>query len=209
MAAFRLKPGEVSDIVETEDGFHLIQMIERRGEYIDVRHILIQPKVSPAELNRAKLFLDSVAGLVAQKKLSFTEAVQKFSDDPSKNNNGMMINPQTGDTKFMMNQVDPKVFFVIDKLKEGEISTATKWEERGRTQFRAYYLLSRTQPHKADLEQDYAYIQNEALARKKMEAIVRWVDDKVKSTYIYISDPYTDCDFDRPWIPRKKINPDR
>jgi len=198
-AAFRLKPGEVSDIVETEDGFHLIQMIERRGDFINVRHILIQPKVSPVELNKARIFLDSIASLIQSKEITFEEAVLKFSDDPNKNNGGMLLNPASGSARFEISEVDPKIFFVIDKLKEGEISAPVKWEDRGKNQYRIYYLKSRTIPHYANLEGDYARIQQWALDKKKIEFIENWIDKKAEDTYVEIMPPYNDCTFDRKW----------
>ncbi len=198
-AAFRLKPGEVSDIVETEDGFHLIQMIERRGDFINVRHILVQPKVSPIELNNAKLYLDSVADLIMSKEVLFEIAVIKYSDDPNKNNGGMLINPNSGDTRFEIGDVDPKIFFVIDKLKEGEISAPVKWEERGKRLYRIYYLKSRTTPHVANLELDYARIQQWTLDKKKLSVIEDWIDKKVDETFIEVMSPYRECTFDRQW----------
>ncbi|MBN1198319.1 MAG: peptidylprolyl isomerase [Bacteroidales bacterium] len=198
-AAFKLKPGEVSDIVETEDGFHLIQMIERRGDFVNARHILIQPKVSPIELNHARIFLDSIATLIQTKKITFETAVITYSDDPNKNNGGILLNPSSGNSKFEISEVDPKIFFIIDKLKEGEISTPVKWEERGRNQYRIYYLKSRTTPHYANLEGDYARIQQWALDKKKIEVIQRWIDKKADETYIEIMPPYNDCTFDRKW----------
>lgn len=199
-AAFKLKPGEVSGIIETEDGYHLIQMIERRGDFVNVRHILVQPKVSPVELNNAKLFLDSIANLIETKAITFDEAVVKFSDDPNKNNGGMMVNPASGNTKFEIGEVDPKIFFVIDKLKEGEISAPVKWEERGKRLFRIYYLKSRTTPHYANLEDDYARIQQWTKDKKKLGVIEEWIDTMVKETYIEIMPAYRDCTFERQWV---------
>ena len=199
-AAFKLKPGEVSEIVETEDGYHLIQLIERRGDFINVRHILVQPKVSPIELNNAKLFLDSIATIIQANEITFDKAVILYSDDPNKNNGGMLINPASGNTKFEIGEVDPKIFFVIDKLKEGEISTPVKWEERGTRHFRIYYLKSRSTPHYANLEEDYARIQQWTLDKKKLAVIEKWIDNKAEETYIEVMSPYKECTFERQWV---------
>jgi len=202
-AAFKLKPGEISDIVETEDGFHLIQMIERRGEYINVRHILIQPKVSILSLNKAKATLDSVAGLITSKKMPYEQAVLNFSDDPNRNSGGMMINPASGNVKFEASQIDAKVFFVVDKLKQGEVSAPVLSTERGKQDYRIYYLKTRTNPHKANLDDDYARIQILALEKKKEEIIDEWLAGKLNSTYISIKSEYKDCAFRRQWIKTK------
>jgi len=204
-ASFRLKtPGDVSDIVETEDGFHLIQLIERRGEYINVRHILLQPQVSMANLNKAKVSLDSVMLLISTKKMKYEEAVVKFSDDPSKNNGGLLVNNANGTTRFeaaQLSQLDPKVFFIVDKLKVGEISAPVLMKtDRGKQEYRIYYLKDRTNPHRANLDNDYARIQQMALNQKKDKVINEWVNLKITGTFIRISDQYKTCGFTRKWI---------
>jgi len=199
-AAFRLKPGEVSDIVETADGFHIIQMIERKGEYINVRHILLQPKFSIQSLNQAKSFLDSVGTLIRSKKVVFADAVAKFSDDPSRNNGGLIINGATGNSRFEASQLDPKIFLVVDKMKVGEISQAVIYKsDRGKDEYRVYYLKERTVPHKANPEQDYAKLQQWALDSKKNDVIDEWIKQKITKTYISIKEPYTHCEFQRVW----------
>ncbi|MEI6900156.1 MAG: peptidylprolyl isomerase [Bacteroidota bacterium] len=201
-AAFKLKPGEVSDIVETEDGFHLIQLIERRGEYVNARHILLQPKLSIISLSRAKLSLDTVAGLINSKKMTFEDAVKKYSEDPSRNNGGLLINPASGESKFEAAQMDPKIFFVIDKLKQGDLSSPVLYKsERGKEEYRLYFLKERTVPHKANIETDYARIQEMALEKKRMKAVDGWVKEKASKTSIKIMPPYTKmCKFQHDWL---------
>jgi len=200
-AAFKLKPGEVSDIVETEDGLHLIQMIERRGEYVNVRHILLQPQVSLFNLNMAKQSLDSVADMIDSKKITFEQAVARYSDDPGKINSGLMINPIVGGTRFEAGQLDPKIAFIVDKLKVGEISSSVLTKtDRGKQEYRLYYLKLRTNPHKANLNDDYAKLQQMALENKQMEATNNWITTKAESSYINILDEYRNCPFKRKWI---------
>ena len=198
--AFKLEPGEVSEIVETEAGFHIIQGIQKRGEFVRVRHILIRPKVSPVELAKARIFLDSVAQLIRNDSISFEKAVVKFSTDPSKNNGGLLINPMTGSAQWPVDQLDPKVFFVIDKLDVGDVSTPVLMEdENGEEAYRLLYLKRRTQPHRANLDEDYNQIQEWALQQKKQEALKEWINKNAQKAYIKINGEFTGCDFEQNW----------
>ena len=199
--AFKLKKDEVSDIVETEAGFHIIQLIERKGEYVNVRHILMQPKVSPLDLLIARKELDSIAQLIRNDSISFDDAVVKFSDDPSKNNGGLLINPITGTTKFEVNQLDPSVSFVINKLKVGKISYPVLMQTEDKKEaYRLLYLKKRTLPHRANLQEDYNRIQNWALQNKQGKAFKKWISKKAKKTYIKIIDKYRQCEFENEWF---------
>jgi peptidyl-prolyl cis-trans isomerase SurA len=199
--AFSLKDGEVSEIVETEAGYHIIQLIERRGDYINVRHILVMPKVSPLDLAKAKVKLDSVSQLIQDKKYTFEEAVKKFSEDPSKNNGGILVNPMTGNSVFESDQLDPKVFFVIDKLKVGDISNPVPFKmDDGKDAYRILYLKSRTEPHRANLKEDYDKIQSWALEDKKGKVMNEWISEKIESTYIKINGDLGKCEFTNDWV---------
>lgn len=199
--AFKLKDKEVSDIVKTKAGYHIIQLIERRGDFVNTRHILLMPKVSPVEMAKASTELDSIANLIDNGKLTFDEAVQKFSDDPNKINGGLMINPATQNARWEPDQLDPKVFYVVDKLEPGKISRPMQFKtDEDKDAFRILYLKERTKPHRANMADDYDRLQGWALDRKKSEIIKNWMIEKIGSTFIRINPDFKQCRFEQNWI---------
>ena len=202
-AAFNLKKkGDVSEIIKTKAGYHIMQLIERKGDYVNVRHILIVPKVSPLDLQVASGKLDSVASLIRHPadSLTFEKAVKIYSDDPGKVNGGLLQNSSSGNTRWPADELDPKIFFTIDKLKVGETSNAVPFNSEDGTQaYRLLYLKLRTEPHRANLKDDYNYIQELALSKKKEAAMAKWVAEKSKTAYIRINDRFRGCDLKYNW----------
>jgi peptidyl-prolyl cis-trans isomerase SurA len=198
--AFNLDKGEVSEIVKTKAGFHIIQLIDRRGDLVNVRHILMSPKPSASDLMIAKNELDSIARLIRNGDYSFEEAAKKFSDAPDAINGGMMVNPITNNNKFKADELSPDVSYAVRGLEEGEISAAMPMvTDENRKAYRILFLKEKSEPHQASLKKDYNTIQDWALEEKKSKKINSWIQEAVKNTYIRINDPFKDCDFEENW----------
>jgi peptidyl-prolyl cis-trans isomerase SurA len=200
-AAFNLKnKNDLSEIIKTKFGYHLLQLIERKGEFVNVRHILIIPKVSPDDLIAAAAKLDSIASKVRADSLTFERAAIIHSDDPGKVNGGLIQSQSHGGTRLAADELDPKVYFVIDKMKPGEISNSVPYTTEDGTQaYRVLYLKLRTEPHKANMNDDYNKIQEWALESKKQKAMAKWIESKSKTAYIRMGDRYRNCDFKNKW----------
>ncbi len=199
-AAFGLKKGEVSDIIKSKAGYHIIQLIERRGEQINTRHILLMPKISDSDIQNASKLLDSIAGMVREKKMTFEDAAIKYSDDPGKINGAYLINEATGNNRFLSNQLDPKIFYSIEKLEPGDITRPIAMiNDESKQTLNLYMLKSRSQPHKANLKDDYSTIQEWALNKKRGDTINKWITDKISKTYFRINESYHDCNFSHSW----------
>lgn len=200
-AAFQLKGKEISPVIESMYGYHIVQLIERRGELINVRHILMAPKASPDDLEKARISLDSISQQIRLGTISFDEAAQRFSDDAeSKNNGGIMVNSATGSTFFEISQLDQGLFFVIDKLKLGEISEPVVVRSGEKKEaYRIVMLRSRTEPHVANLEDDYQRILTAAENEKREEKVRAWIVRKRKSFFVKINPDYSWCTFINDW----------
>lgn len=199
-AAFNLKSGEISQVIKTTYGYHIIQMIERRGESVHVAHILIQPKPSTDEQVRAITYLDSVRAIILNEKLDIAEAAKRFSEAPTKNNGGLAVNPYTSSNSFDQQTLDEATYVALNKLVPGEYSECLPYvNDDGIMAYRIIYLKEKVVEHKANIVEDYDMIKNAALEEKKYDALQKWVVEKVKVTSIKLNDKYRDCEFVTKW----------
>ena len=199
-AAFNLKTGEISQVVKTQAGYHILQLIERRGESIHVAHILVQPKPSTDEQVRAIMYLDSVRKIIIDEKLSLEEAAKRYSEGPTRLNGGMVVNPYSNSLSFDRQSLDDATYATLNKLIPGEYSECVPFvNDDGVMAYRLIYLKEKVLEHKANLVEDYDMIKNAALEQKKYEAMEKWVLDKVKVTNIKIAEQYKYCPFVSKW----------
>jgi peptidyl-prolyl cis-trans isomerase SurA len=196
--SFKLKAGELSPVFETDFGFHILQVIERRGEQVHARHILIRPQSTPQSLDRAKLHADSIYTNIMDKKLSFSTAASLYSaDKESKYNGGMILfaDNVTARTTFIpADKLDPKIYQVIDTMKVGAISKPVPFTgQDGKQGYKIVFLKSSIAAHKGNLEQDYTKFKEKAQQQKSDRVMSEWFEKRRKNTYIRIDSDYQEC----------------
>lgn len=211
--AFSLSdPKKVSNIVETEYGFHIIQLIERRGDRANFRHILIRPKVSTEEMNTARLRLDSIANDIRANKFTFEDATVLSFDKDTRKNNGLMVNHKEsvnfGTPRFTMEELPTEIGKMVNTMKVGEISPAfTMKQANGKEVVAIIKLKTKTEGHIANVSDDYQTLKEIVEGKKHEELLKKWLQTKIKDTYIRIDQDWVNCDFQYPdWIKQDQAN---
>ncbi|GIV27823.1 MAG: peptidylprolyl isomerase [Bacteroidia bacterium] len=202
--AFKLKPGEVSEVFESPYGFHFIQLIARKGELVDLRHILIIPKIQNIDVYKAKQKADSIYNAIENGSLSFEKAVQLYSDDKdTKQNNGVMVNPNTSSVKWGIEDIshlDQNLVVVFEKMKSGEITRPIQYmTPDNKPAFRIIKLNNVTLPHRANMKDDYQKLAQLAQLDKQKKLIKKWIAQKSAMTYIKIDNELYHCNFSAYW----------
>jgi len=194
-AAFSLQEGEVSSVVESAYGYHLIKLLERRDDEVNTRHILIKPQISLPQKQKVKSRLDSLAKEIRTGEISFEQAVIEHSDDKEyKLNGGILVNPNNASNEFELDELPQPDFDAVKDLKVGEISDPyeTK-DEKGKTLFKIIKLVSETDRHKANIEEDFSTLSQMATQKKQQKIVKKWIEEKKKETYIHIDETFEDC----------------
>ena len=200
-AALNLQEGDISDPVESEFGFHLIQLVKRNGKKYDARHILIKSTPNAEELTSAKKELDSIRTLILEKKITFKDAAYKYSDDKSnKFSAGIMTNNQDGSDKLEKLSLDPTISYQIAGLKKGDITDPFQQEDQQKRKMISIVQVNDIiDAHQLELATDYERIKDMALNKKKNEIVEKWVNAKIPSLFISLDNKYKDCNFHSNW----------
>jgi len=204
-AVFSLDNGGISEIFETTYGYHIVKLVNRKGDDYVCQHILIIPEFSSTELEKSAVKIDSAYNLLIANKITWEEAVLKYSnDEATKQNKGIITNPITGEQTWDMedlNQVDQQIFLLTDNMEKGDISAPNLYYNiyDHRQGVRIVRLMNRTEPHRANLKDDYALIKRAAENDKKQKTIDKWIQNKINSAFIRIDDTYQNCEFKNNW----------
>jgi peptidyl-prolyl cis-trans isomerase SurA len=197
--AFNLRKDRISNVVETEFGYHIIQLIDRQGDKVNTRHILMKPKVTAEAKEEAFNRLDSLANMIRKEQISFAEAARLFSSDKNtRNNGGVAISQYSMSSKFTVEELDGNVSKVLPALKINEISDPfeTLEQESRQTVFKIVKLIDKTDAHKANLQKDYQHLADMFLEQKREQVLQKWINDKQAQTYIRIDPTYANCNFE-------------
>lgn len=206
-AAYRLDPNDISPIVESPFGFHLIQLLERRGNSFKTRHILIKPEITEEDIEIARQKAMDIRKEIMDESISFQGAVKKYSDEKAQSytNAGRVVNPKTSNTFFEIADLEYDIFFAVDSMDVGEISGPVEIvDEEGAIHFKLIKLNSRSTPHKADLSLDFSKIKLAAIEQKKANYLEVWLNERTEATYVEIDDEFSDCENLKKWYKQLK-----